>query len=78
MEAALTRIPLGYDLVRAQVIEAACLDAGLEVRLIRNEHPETGSLVALSPSYLLVREDDAPAVREIVEETYPLEDDPAT
>lgn len=65
------RIPLGYDLFRAQVIEAACADAGFEVRLIRNEHPETGSLVALQPSFLLVRPEDAPAVRQIVEETYP-------
>ncbi|HEX2153116.1 MAG TPA: hypothetical protein VHL52_03965 [Acidimicrobiia bacterium] len=65
------RIPVGYDLFRAQVIEAACTDAGFDVRLIRNEHPETGSLVALQPSYLLVRPDDVSAVRRIVEETYP-------
>jgi len=65
------RIPVGYDLIRAQVLEAACLDAGIEVRLIRNEHPETGSLIALQPSYLLVRPEDAEAAQAIVDETYP-------
>lgn len=68
----LVSIPVGYDLFRANVIEAACVAAGLTVRLIRNEHPETGALVALQPSHLLVLAQDADEVRRIVEQTYPL------
>jgi hypothetical protein len=75
MATGLVRIPLGYDLFRAELVEAACIEAGFEVRLIRNEHPETGSLVALLPAYLLAREEDAPSVREIVTRTYELGSD---
>ena len=72
MDVELVNIPVGYDLFRAEVIEAACASAGFQVRLIRNEHPETGALVALQPSHLLVRAEDAHEIREIVEQTYPL------
>lgn len=72
MEAELVNIPVGYDLFRAEVIEAACTSNGMNVRLIRNEHPETGGLIALQPSYLLVRAEDASRVKAIVEQTYHL------
>ncbi len=77
MDVELATIPVGYDLFRANVIEAACIDAGFTVRLIRNEHPETSGLVALQPSHLLVRAEDADEVRRIVERTYPLGSDAA-
>jgi hypothetical protein len=70
----LVRIPVGYDLFRADVIHAACLDQGIKVRLIRNEQPQTGALIGLEPSYLLVRSEDADQVRAIVERNYPLVD----
>jgi hypothetical protein len=69
----LVRIPVGYDLFQGEVIQAACADAGIKVRLVRNEHPVTGSLIALQPSYLLVRAEDVQRVNVIVERTYPLE-----
>lgn len=73
MDSDIVRVPLGYDLFRAGVIEAACRDAGYEVRLLRNEHPETGGWFALQPSHLLVRSDDLAEIEEIVDQTYRLE-----
>jgi hypothetical protein len=58
----LVKIPVGDDLFRADVIQAVCSDAEFGVRLVRNEHPETGRLIALQPSYLLVRAEDVQPV----------------
>lgn len=74
MDAELVNIPVGYDLFRAEVMRAACADAAIKVQLVRNEHPETGSLVALQPSYLLAQAEDSERVEAIVERTYRLGD----
>ncbi len=71
METQTVRIEVGYDLFRASLIEAACKDVGLEVRLMKNLHPETGGLSALEPSYLLVHEADRDTAIEIVRRNYP-------
>jgi hypothetical protein len=60
------QLDLGDDIFRAQLIFAACEAEGLRVRLIRNEHPETGALHALQPSYLLVAAEDAERAMEII------------
>lgn len=70
METEIVNIPVGYDLFRAEVLEAACTDAGIRVRLVPNEHPETGGLVALQPSHLLVNAEDAQQIRTIVARNY--------
>jgi uncharacterized hydantoinase/oxoprolinase family protein len=71
MDTETVRIEVGYDLFRASLIEAACKDAGLEVRLMKNLYPETGGLSALEPSYLLVLAADQETATEIVRRNYP-------
>ena len=71
MDTETLRIEVGYDLFRASLIEAACKDAGLDVRLMKNLYPETGGLSALEPSYLLVRAEDQDMATEIVRRNYP-------
>lgn len=71
MDTQTVRIEVGYDLFRASLIEAACKDAGLEVRLMKNLYPETGGLSALEPSYLLVLATDRETATEIVRRNYP-------
>lgn len=73
MDNDLVRIPLGYDLIRAEFIRAAVEDAGIACRLVRNEHQETGSLVGLSPAYLFVIENDEEDARSIITDMYPLD-----
>lgn len=62
----LYEILLGNNLFENELIVARCRDAGLNVKLTRNEHPETGGLVPLGSSYLLVRAADADSVRELL------------
>lgn len=73
MDDTLVRIPMGYDLVRAEFIRAAVEDSGIVCRLVRNEHPETGGLVGLSPAYLLVIAGDEEDARDIIDSMYPLD-----
>lgn len=67
-------VPLGGDLFANEVLVAACRDAGLQVELVRNEHPETGGFVPLGVGYLLVREVDVDLVAEIRARTEPSHD----
>lgn len=67
----IVRVHLGYDLLAAEIVRAAIADAGYDVELVRNEHPETGSFTALSESYLLVRSADLEAVRQIIKGEQP-------
>lgn len=60
------RIELGSSIIEGELIAAQARSDGLEVELLRNEHPETGSFFALGNCALLVAADDEAAARELV------------
>lgn len=60
------RIELGSSILEGeQIVQQARAD-GLQVELLRNEHPETGAFFALGNCALLVTADDEAAVRALV------------
>jgi hypothetical protein len=60
------RVELGSSILEGEMIGQAAAAAGLKVELMRNEHPETGALVALGRCALLVAADDEAALRRML------------
>lgn len=63
----LTQVPVGYDRLAAQLLAARCQGAGLSVKLLTmDESGNAPGITALQEHMLLVREDDLPAVSELL------------
>lgn len=62
------RIELGMSTLQGELLAREAEAAGLRVRLLRNEHPETGAIFALGTCALLVAADDEAQVRELLVE----------
>jgi hypothetical protein len=60
------RIELGRSILEGELIAQAAAAEGLQVQLIRNEHPETGATFALGTCALLVRRDQEAQLRELL------------
>lgn len=52
-------------MIEAELLAHEAEAAGLRVRLLRNEHPETGGIFALGNAALLVAAEHEARVREI-------------
>ncbi len=63
------RIELGTSILQGEMIVQAATAAGLQVRLLRNEHPETGASFALGTCALLVSADDEADLRQMLAES---------
>ena len=63
----IVRLELGFDRFEAQIIAAACTDAGLAVELLlMDESGNTPGRMALQPHCLLVRASELEEVRAIL------------
>ena len=66
-ESEIVRLELAFDRFEAQVVAAACTDAGLTVELLlMDESGNVPGLNALTPHYLLARLDELEEVHEIL------------
>lgn len=63
------RIELGLSILQGEMIVQAATAAGLQVQLLRNEHPETGASFALGTCALLVSADDEADLRQMLAES---------
>jgi len=62
------RIELGFSILESELIVQEATSAGLNVRLLRNEHPETGGIFALGGCSLLVSTEDEEDLRDLLAE----------
>lgn len=62
------RIELGASIFEAELLARSLESDGFVVQLLRNEHPETGGVLALGSSALLVRATDEEQVRDRIAE----------
>lgn len=62
------RIELGVSTWQGELIASEAEAAGLRVRLLRNEHPETGANFALGTCALLVTAEHEAQLRELLAE----------
>jgi hypothetical protein len=60
------RIEIGHSILDAERIAQLATASGLQVQLLRNEHPETGSLIALGTCVLLVSRQDEADLRQLL------------
>ncbi|MCP4959907.1 MAG: hypothetical protein GY925_11615 [Actinomycetia bacterium] len=64
----ISRVELGTSIIEAEMIAQAAAAAGIRVELLRNGHPETGGLVALGHSALLVHSERESELRLLLAE----------
>ncbi|MDY7105571.1 MAG: hypothetical protein S0880_30670 [Actinomycetota bacterium] len=64
----IVRIDLGASIFEAEILVRSLESDGFTVQLLRNEHPETGGVLALGSSALLVRAAEEEQVRARIAE----------
>lgn len=62
----IVRIEIGSSILEGELIIQEATAAGLRAQLVRNEHPETGSFVALGGCALLVAAEHEGALRDLL------------
>lgn len=62
------RVEIGWSVLEGERIAQEAAAAGLRVRLLRNQHPETGAFYALGSCALLISEDDEDDLRRLLAE----------
>lgn len=60
------RVEIGSSILEGELIIQEAKAAGLRAELVRNEHPETGGLVALGSCAILVAEEHEADLRAVI------------